>query len=168
MTQWLGSSDGDILAIVSRNFFRGEEEREMGFRSAMQKLDPARKVDYLSNSDGLDDATQGLVAAALNANPGIRAVYSIGGGNEGAVSAFEQAGRECAVFIGHDLVASNVALLSQGRISALLHHDLREDARRCCRLFMQYHGALPGSGGPGPSKIDIITPYNIPSEKGFI
>ena len=31
MGQWLGDRPGDVLVTLSRGFFRGEEEREMGF-----------------------------------------------------------------------------------------------------------------------------------------
>ncbi len=38
--QWLGGRPGDVLTTISRGSFRGEEEREMGFRSAMRLADP--------------------------------------------------------------------------------------------------------------------------------
>ncbi len=36
MGQWLGDRPGDVLVTLSRGFFRGEEEREMGFQGAMR------------------------------------------------------------------------------------------------------------------------------------
>ncbi|AFR30505.1 hypothetical protein [Arthrobacter sp. Rue61a] len=89
---------------MSNDFFRGEEEREIGFRSTIRSLDPERTVLYLPASDGLDRTTLRLMGEALNEHPGISAVYSIGGGNVGTLQAFEAAGRKPSVFIGHDLV----------------------------------------------------------------
>jgi LacI family transcriptional regulator len=99
---------------------------------------------------------------ALDAHPDISAVYSIGGGNAGISQAFEAAGRKPHVYIGHDLAPDNVALLRSGTMSALLHHDLKQDIQRCCRIIMHAHGALPGADTGHASQIEVITPFNIP------
>jgi LacI family transcriptional regulator len=80
MGQWLGDRSGDVLVTLSRGFFRGEEEREMGFQGAMRSRHPDRAMIEIDNSDGLDETMRGLVLAALESNPNISAVYSIGGG----------------------------------------------------------------------------------------
>ena len=65
--------------------------------------------------------------------------------------------------MAHDLDGDNRALLRTRRISAVLHHDLRADMRRACRLVMQAQGALPGSPVSVPSPVQVVTPYNEPS-----
>ena len=160
--QWLGTSPGAVAVTVSNDFFRGEEEREMGFRSAMRSMDPGRAVLYLPASDGLDQTTLRLMGEALDAHPDVSAVYSIGGGNAGIIQAFEAAGRKPHVFIGHDLAPDNTALLRSGTMSALLHHDLKQDIQRCCRIIMHAHGALPEADAGHASQIEVITPFNIP------
>ncbi|QCB97414.1 hypothetical protein E5206_11205 [Arthrobacter sp. PAMC25564] len=47
-------------------------------------------------------------------------------------------------------------------MSAVLHHDLKQDIQRCCRIIMQTQGALADGDAGEPSKIDVITPFNIP------
>ncbi|MEV7085147.1 LacI family DNA-binding transcriptional regulator [Streptomyces sp. NPDC093085] len=163
--QWLGDRPGHVLTTVSRGFFRGEEEREMGFRAAMRAAHPGRALVEVTGSDGLDAAQREPVLAALARDPEIRAVYSIGGGNAATVAAFAETGRECAVFIAHDLDHDNTRLLRAGRISAVLHHDLRQDVRRACHTVLRAHGALPAEERPpGPSAIQVVTPYNLPPE----
>jgi LacI family transcriptional regulator len=81
MGQWLGDRPGNVLVTLSRDFFRGEEEREMAFRSAMRSRYSNRHLVEIDNSDGLDETMRGLVLAALETDPYINAVYSIGGGN---------------------------------------------------------------------------------------
>src|SRR5689334_1736868 len=151
--QWLGDAPGDVLVTLSRSVFRGEEERQMGFRATLRD----RALVVVPDTDGLD-ATP--VTAALAAHPGIRAVYSAGGGNAAILDAF--GGRECRVFVAHDLDADNVALLRAGRISAVLHHDLGQDMRRACHVIMQAHRALPGGILSWPSSIQVVTPFNAP------
>lgn len=162
MTRWLGQRPGTVAVTVSGDFFRGEEEREMGFRSAMRSMDPPRPVAYLPGSDGLDATARQVMADALADDPGITAVYSSGGGNRGILAAFDEAGPGPLVFIGHDLYSDNVVLLRQRRIDAVLHHDFRQDQRRCCRIILQAHRAIPGVPSAVMSSIGIATPYNIP------
>ena len=163
MGQWLGDRPGDVLVTLSREFFRGEEEREIGFRGAMRTRYPDRAMIEIDNSDGLDETMRGLVLAALDTNSKISAVYSIGGGNMAIVDAFASRQQTYSVFIAHDLDQDNTRLLRDGRISAVLHHDLKQDMRQACYVIMQAHNALPGAGYSWPSNIHVITPYNMPA-----
>jgi LacI family transcriptional regulator len=80
ITQWLGRRPGAVLVTLSRSFFRGEEEREMGFRSALRSMRPNRRVIDVTETDGLDATIRGLVVKALKTEAAVPAVYSIGGG----------------------------------------------------------------------------------------
>lgn len=161
LTSW--GSTGSVLVTLSRSTFRGEEEREMGFRATMRDLGPRRVIHEVTGTEGLDVTMGALVREALDADPGIDAVYSIGGGNRAIVDGFAAAGRPLRVFIAHDLDDDNTMLLRTGRISAVLHHDLRSDMRRVCRTVMQFHRAIPGHIATVPSQIQVVTPYNEPA-----
>ncbi|MDW6065550.1 LacI family DNA-binding transcriptional regulator [Streptomyces sp. FXJ1.4098] len=161
--QWLGDRPGHVLTTISRGSFRGEEEREMGFRSAMRLTQPTRSLVEVTDSDGLDATQRELALAALERDEDIVAVYSMGGGNLATLDAFDALGRKCAVFIAHDLDHDNTRLLRERRLSAVLHHDLRQDMRRACQTIMRAHQALPPGDGPLlPSAIQVVTPYNMP------
>lgn len=160
--QWLGDRPGNVLTSISRGSFRGEEEREMGFRSVMRLTQPTRSLVEVTDSDGLDATQRELALAALKRDEDIVAVYSMGGGNLATLDAFDALGRECAVFIAHDLDHDNTRLLRERRLSAVLHHDLRQDMRRACQTIMRAHQALPGGGPSLPSAIQVVTPYNMP------
>ena len=59
----------------------------------------------------------------------------------------------------------NARLLRAGRLSAVLHHDLRQDMRTACQAVMRAHDALPVDPAPLlPSAIQVVTPYNMPPE----
>ena len=100
---------------------------------------------------------------ALDDDPDIDTVYSIGGGNTAMLEAFVARGRVPRVFVGHDLDADNLTLLRRQQITAVLHHDLRADLRQVCRLLLQQHGALPGRPWSRTSQIQVITPFNEPA-----
>ena len=161
--QWLGDDQTAVLVTMSSNAFRGEEEREMGFRAEMRRAlgGAGRPVVEINESEGLDATIEQLVLDALDAHPEIGAVYSIGGGNVATLRAFEQKGRRCRVFIAHDLDEDNRALLRARKVSAVLHHDLRADANLAGRMIIQARGGLPGVT-TAMSTIRVITPHNMP------
>ena len=164
VNQWLGDSPSRILVTLSRSVFRGEEEREIGFRAAIRERWPHRRLAEITDSDGLDSSVYRLALDALDRSADIEAVYSIGGGNQAILDAFDFCGRPCRAFIAHDLDRDNRQLLEAGRLSAVLYHDLRRDMHRACQIIMQAHGALDGPIVTAPAPIQVITPYNVPPE----
>lgn len=158
---------GIPVVTLSSNRFHGEEEREIGFRRALREHHRHLTIVEVSEGHGIDGATGALVSQALLDHPGVAGVYSIGGGNAAIVQAFRDAGRRCKVFIGHDLDADNLALLKQGAIQAVLHHDLRQDMRRACQDILRAQGALPRLPqsmflSDSLSPIQIVTSCNLP------
>jgi len=149
-----------VIITVSSNVFRGEGEREVGFRSALRGT--GIEVFDVTGSDGLDQGNERLVRDALRRQPAIAAVYSVGGGNTATVAAFEQLNRPCRAFIAHDLDADNRRLLRDGHLSVVLHNDLRSDARLALRALLAQRGALPAEP-VRPVPVQVVTPYNIPS-----
>ncbi len=160
VNQWLGPAPADVLITLSQTVFRGEGEREVGFRSGLRGS--GRGIVEVSDSDGIDATNERLVLEALESHPAVEAVYSVGGGNVATVAAFERIGRPCRVFVAHDLDADNRRLLRDGHISAVLHNDLRADARFALRLILQERGALPTESAR-PVPIQVITPHNLPA-----
>ena len=71
MREWLGSAPSDVLITLSRAVFRGEGEREVGFRSAMRGKWPT--IVEVSDSDGIDSTNERLVLEALERYPQVGA-----------------------------------------------------------------------------------------------
>ena len=161
--QLLDGGDGDVLIALSRTVFRGEEEREIGFRATMRDRSAHRGLIEQTDTDGLDITVKESTLRTLQRNPAINSVYSIGGGNQAILEAFDTAHRPCQVFVGHDLDRDNLQLLHEERLTAVLHHDLRHDMRLACHIIMQAQGAIDGPIESIPSPIHIVTPYNIPT-----
>ncbi|MET0414724.1 MAG: LacI family DNA-binding transcriptional regulator [Actinoplanes sp.] len=159
--QWLGDRPGDVLVVHGGGAYHGEDERDAGFRAEMTR----RLIDVVDAEDR-PGAVHAATRAALGAHPGIRAVYSMyagAGGTTAVLDAFRAAGRaDPAVFVAHDLDGDNTPLLRQRRLSAVLHHDLRQDMRRACHALLRARKALPGPIRSNPSAIQVITPHNAP------
>ena len=104
----LGDRPGDVLIALSRSVFRGEEEREIGFRATMRSRSADRVLVEQTDTDGLDATVRESTLQTLQRSPGISSVYSIGGGNRAILEAFDAADRRCQVFVGHDLDRDNL------------------------------------------------------------
>lgn len=160
-----GGPSGAVLVTTSSAAFQGEEAREAGFRATLATLAPGRTALTMTDTDGLDDTMLAAVGRALTRRPDIDAVYSPGGGNAATLSAFAEVGRTPSVFVAHDLDDDNRRLLRTGRLTAVLHHDLRADLRRACRMLLQARGVLAGAPVTVPSQVQVVTPYNEPASR---
>ncbi|TCL67253.1 LacI family DNA-binding transcriptional regulator [Rhizobium sp. BK251] len=156
---------GKVLVTLSSGRFRGEEEREIGFRRTIRERYPNLGIVEISEGHGTDAATGGLAASALARDPAVNAVYSIGGGNRAVLAAFEAAGRVLRIFVAHDLDMDNRALLRERRVTFVLHHDLRSDARSAFRAIMARALGARSTAPAHLSSVGIITPYNVPAEE---
>ena len=157
------AAEGDVLVTVSNTAFRGEEDRAEAFAETLRTVAPARTVVEVGDTDGLD-ATMPASSAPLCA-PTRRWTRSTP--PAAGTGPRSRRSRSCIghrrVFVAHDLDADNLALLRQRRITAVLHHDLRADLRRACRLLLQARGVLPGSPLTVASQVQVVTPYNEPA-----
>jgi LacI family transcriptional regulator len=158
----VGQTPGTVLATLSSNGFRGEEERQTAFRVMLQARSPQLRVISISEGFGKDWTTGAQVRAALAKEGDICAVYSIGGGNRSIVDAFEAAGRALPVHVAHDLDEDNLALLREEKLSYVLHHSLEADAAHAIRTLIEAHGTETKTKRPAHSALVIITPFNIP------
>ncbi|SOS33215.1 LacI family transcription regulator [Pseudomonas syringae group genomosp. 3] len=158
---WLGSQPQDVAVVIGSEMFRGEEEREMGFRNGIRSQATQLQVIEISGGFGVYERTFERVVEALRSHPRLNAVYSVGGGNRAIVDAFAALQRPLDVLIGHDLDDENRQLLIEGHIAAVIHHDLLIDARNVFTYILQYHD-LWRAGIVESSQVQIVTPFNLP------
>jgi LacI family transcriptional regulator len=153
-----------VLVTRSNERFRGEEEREASFRATLRERYAHLTPIDASGGQGLDAETEERVRHAVGAGQKIAAVYSMGGGNAAILRALKALGQHPKCFIGHDLDRENVRLLGERAITAILHHDLRQDMRCACQHVMRYHKLLPAAAVSGSSAVMVVTPENIPQD----
>jgi LacI family transcriptional regulator len=147
-----------VLITLSSQMFRGEDERRIGF---LQTIGDAMPTQTVSEGLGVDRTTRQLVLDALQAHPDIGSVYSIGGGNRAILDAFAEAGRRIDIFIAHDLDRTNRQLLAEGKLTLVLHHDFRQDARQVSLHFLRFHRLVPPDVAVNPTDILIACPTDL-------
>jgi LacI family transcriptional regulator len=159
--RWLPPVSAMVLISLRNSLFRGEEDREVGFRSLLRSRFAYLESIELYEGVGAAGGFEAKIEAVLRNHPEIRAVYSIGGNNRTILKAIDAVGSKIDVFVAHDLDDENKSLLRAQKISVVLHHDLRRDMREACRAIMRYHRALPGDVSLGPSQIQVLVPMNL-------
>lgn len=147
--KWAPSDMPARVLVTKRNdAFRGEEDREAGFRKGMATVWPQARIDLLVEGDeGRIFAQQ--VAQAVKQTT-VAGLYSIGGGNRAILIALERSNLPRPVIVGHDLDPENRILLGENKIDAVLYHDLSEDIRNAFQTFMSVQSggaiAMPENG----------------------
>ena len=94
--QWLADRAGDVLVVRGHTSFRGEDEREMGFRAELRARSAGRRIVEVVDEEDRADTVYDGIREMLGENPAVRAVYSLyagAGGNAAVVAAFEAEGR---------------------------------------------------------------------------
>ncbi|WP_419907478.1 LacI family DNA-binding transcriptional regulator [Hoeflea sp.] len=162
LSQVLKADAGTILASRSQEEFRGEAERYLHFRDLFLSLCPGYNIVEAVGGAGLQGDTIRLLNTQLEDVPAVNAVYSMGGGNRAILEVLEAERKAPEEFIAHDLDADNTSLLRSGRISFVLHHDLKLDMRRAFRALSARHGLITLVNPDFLSDVQIITPHNLP------
>lgn len=160
LSRLLKQQQASVAVVLSRQEFRGEEEREMGFRGLVRESFPWINIVEIPGGQGLYQATYDKVISQLEQDSEINCVYSVGGGNQAILDAFNALSRPIGVFIGHDLDQENRALLMSHQLDLIIDHDLEEDVRRAFSHILMFQKVIPKVSLP-ESKINIVTPYNL-------
>ena len=160
MSRWLAEEAQDVAVVISSELFRGEEEREMGFRTWLRSRAAHLRVVDVTGGFGVHEPTFEKVTRALQDNPSIKAIYSVGGGNRAIVEAFAALGRPLEVFIGHDLDQENRQLLAEEKMAAIIDHNLHVDARNAFLHILQFYRLWKAMPIP-VSHVQVVTPFNL-------
>jgi LacI family transcriptional regulator len=140
----------------------GEEEREVAFKATLNRLCPKLRIIDASGGNGVHVETSRIMQSVVAGLEQMRAVYSMGGGNTTILDALEQNGSLPDIFVAHDLDNDNRRLIEDGRLSFVLHHDLRVDLQNVFQAFLHYHKLTPDPLPMTMSHIQVVTPENIP------
>jgi LacI family transcriptional regulator len=124
MGQVIGSRDGKVLLVYSAPY-RGQEERELGFRRILRSEYPKLMVDERVNSNDDSEYVYQNVVRYIEDHGEPAGIYNVAGGNVGIGKAIEQfnlAGK--TIFIGHELNPNSRQLLETGIMNFVIGHDV--------------------------------------------
>lgn len=156
----LSHQTGTVLTTRSNDMFLGEQTRETAFAAALNAQHPQLRIISTSGGGVHYETTKNLTGL-IDGLSDLRAVYSMGGGNRTILDMLAHHRLVPQVFVAHDLDQDNRALIAEGRINFVLHHDLRTDMQRVFGAFLQHQSLGTTQAGPLVSAVQVITPENV-------
>ena len=166
LDRWL-PDDAAVLVTRGTGTFRGEDDREMGFRATMRALRPGRRQVDLIDPSGDGEVLRGLVRDALAAAPDIAAVYSMyaTGGNARDRGRLRRR-RAGLPGVRRPRPGRREPRAAAGR-AGVGGAAPRPGARICAapaRWSCRRTARCPGTPRSWHSGVQVVTPYNIPAE----
>lgn len=166
LTGFLQGPPGRLLMVRGRGSYAGEDERIRGFLEVVQGWAPGTAPLEVVDDEELRSTVRDSVLALLADVPDVAGVYSLyagAGGNGAVLQAFEEAGVPRPRIVAHDLDGENLELLRDGKLAAVLHHDLAADMRKACRVILNAQRAVDVVLRQRPSTVHVVTPHNLPA-----
>ena len=159
MGQVIGKREGKVLLVYSAPY-RGQEERELGFRRVLRAEFPNLTVDERVNSNDESDFIHRNVLRYVEEHGPPAGIYNIAAGNIGVGRAMEELGLVGeTVFIGHELNPNSRHLLETGVMTFAIGHDVTvevETAVRHCLALLETPNAPP----PPLTRVRVYTKYS--------
>lgn len=164
VSQWSPPSSTVMLALVPP-YLSGQVDRRRGFLEVLASTQPRRIIrEHLSGHD--ETAAVAQIAEALERDRSIEVLYVPSSHCRPALQAFNQVGRSPRTVITHELDAASRELLRAGQLSAVLHYDLHADLQKACVMLFQARAVIPGASAFSLSQVQVLTPYNLPTQVG--
>ena len=159
MGKAVGDRSGKILLVYSAPY-RGQEEREVGFRRVLRAEFAHLEVDERVNSADNSDFVYENVRRYVAEHGAPAGLYNVAAGNIGIGRALEAEGLSGKViFIGHELNANSRTLLESGVMHFAIGHDVYREvglAIDCLRAQLEKR-PLPSIS---PASARVYTKYN--------
>jgi LacI family transcriptional regulator len=150
---------GKLAVVWGGQLYRSHEERETGFRAVLRHEHPELQILDMVNGNDDSETNHLRLKEVIAANPELRGVYCVGGGQSGVARALDDGGLTGkVVMIGHNFNEETRPFLLSGTIAALIHQDMDRIARAAIDCLLGRQPAATGTMIP----VEIITRENMP------
>jgi LacI family transcriptional regulator len=127
--------------LTSSLGYSAHKERLAGFEAGLADYAPAMRTPRVLQGHDDRDACYRLVGKALQAEPGLAAIYNTGGANRAVAAAIRESGRAGQVaFIGHELTEASAALLRERVMTLAIDQAPELQAQRAVETLLKRLG----------------------------
>jgi LacI family transcriptional regulator len=159
MGQSVGNWPGKILVVYSAPY-RGQEERELGFRRVLRAEFSHLEVDERVNSNDDSDYLHRSMSRYLEDHGAPAGIYNVAAGNLGVGKALTDHGLVGkVVFIGHELNANSRLLLETGVMNFAIGHDVSVEVGQAISVMRKLVRKQAWEAPP-PSRVRVYTKYS--------
>ena len=160
--RFLGKSRPAKVALFAGSLaYRGHQEREMGFRQIMAEEFPRFTIADLREVQESREKAYVETLALLDRQPDLAAIYNAGGATAGIARALKDRGRSAdMVFVAHEALAANKALLLDGTLDAVIDQNPRVEVRETLAALVCASRGIPHT--LNPPRLQIVFRENLP------
>lgn len=162
MGKMLPSGPAKVAVMTSSLQAWDSLDRRLGFDRALAEGFP--DIEVLATVEGHDDPVllDTALRRVLHANPDLRGIYTMGGGNRVLLTLLEQAGLTGRVrVIAHELTQTTRDGLRQDRIDAVITQDLGHIVRSAIRTLRATRDQRPILAEQERIRIEILVKDNL-------
>lgn len=160
--RFLGKGQSAKVALFAGSLaYRGHQEREMGFRQILAEEFPTFTLAALREVHEDRDKAYAETLALLDRQPDLAAIYNAGGATAGIARALKDRGRNTdIVFVAHEALEANKALLLDGTLDAVIDQNPRVEVRETLQALIQATRGIPCTAIP--PRLQIVFRENLP------
>ena len=165
MGRFLPKEPGKIALIAGSLGLRDHADRYTGCQDVIGAEYP--HLELLKVREGRDDnrRNEDLVRKLLSEHPDLAAVYNIGAGNRGVISAIRDSRRaDDIVFVGHELTPYTRQALRDGIMDAVIAQDPGHEIRSAIRVLKALCDGAPIIEDQERIGIDVFLKENLPED----
>ncbi len=161
--RFVAGKPGKVGVIAGSIELRDHTERQIGFEQVITRDFPALELLPVREGRDEDERVEALAKTLLAEHHDLVAIYNVGAGNGGVVTALDASGRSReVVFVAHELTAFSRKHLIRGTIDAIINQDPGHEARSATRLLIAEREGAPIDAGQERIRIDIFLRDNVP------
>ncbi|WP_282026140.1 LacI family DNA-binding transcriptional regulator [Limimaricola cinnabarinus] len=155
--------EGRIAIVAGSMLLRDHVERRLGFEQVMHaEFAHLAPMPPIEGRDAADEVER-RVGEALEAQPDIVGIYSLGGGNGGLQRALLRVSpTPRPMVVAHELTEQSRHALQDGVFDAVLHQDIGHEVRSALDILRALIDATTVETGRGLIRTEIFLRDNLP------
>ena len=128
VSRFVRPSEGIVALVIGNHSYRGQEEREVGFRAVLAHERNELGIKTVISDEVDDMSYEEACDALIEETPDLVAIYNTGSGNLGLARSLEKHSKQEIVLVGHDLTEPTRGLLLSGIMDALVSQSAAQEA----------------------------------------
>jgi LacI family transcriptional regulator len=157
-----GGRAGKVLVVAGSMKLSDHMDRASGFAEVLRAEFPELEIVGPVETNDDADAVRQAVTAALAADAGITAIYSLGAGTRGLIEALAGHVSRKLTVVAHEVTEHSRQALADGLFDAVINQDCGHEVRSAIRVLKARSDGLMPISAQERIRIDIFLKDNLP------
>ena len=153
---------GKVLVVAGSLSLSDHADRASGFASVLTTEFPGLEIIGPVETNDEASRVHACVAAALETDPDIIAIYNLGAGNRGLLEALPPRGSRKLAVVAHEVTETSRQGLAEGLFDAVINQDCGHEVRSAIRVLKARADGLIPLNAQERIRIDIFLKDNLP------